>query len=215
MLRESLHKFRNRPPLTKKQSICKFIALLTLFVVIGLDILTKVIVVENMSLGEEIPVLDGVLHWKYIHNPGAAFGMLSNSRAVFLVISVVAIIVLAVYIIFTRSDNLLWMAAVGMLIGGGIGNMIDRIALGFVIDFIYVALIDFAVFNVADCFVCIGVGLMLLLTLLDMIREIKLEKQKKRDSAALADEDTSPSALDAAVENPEITNRTEDENHDE
>lgn len=166
----------------KKQFIAKAVCLALVLVSIALDILTKQIVVRNMALHEEIPLIDGVFHWKYIQNRGAAFGMLADNRTVFLVISTVAIIGLLVYLVVTKSDRMWWMAAIGMLVGGGIGNMIDRIALGYVVDFIYVALIDFAVFNIADCFVCVGVGLLIYLTVLDVIRETKAQKKQEAKS---------------------------------
>ena len=178
-INEYLKQLKNRPPLTKKQILCKIVAALTLVLAIILDVVTKKIVVDNMALYEEIPVIKGVFHWKYIQNRGAAFGMLADNREVFLVISSVAIVVMAIYLLFTRTDRLWWMVGIGMLVGGGIGNMIDRIALGYVVDFIYVALIDFAVFNVADCFVCVGVALLMYLSVLDLVREYKESKAKK------------------------------------
>ena len=178
-INEYLKQLKNRPPLTKKQILCKIVAALTLVLAIILDVVTKKIVVDNMALYEEIPVIKGVFHWKYIQNRGAAFGMLADNREVFLVISSVAIVVMAIYLLFTRTDRLWWMIGIGMLVGGGIGNMIDRIALGYVVDFIYVALIDFAVFNIADCFVCVGVALLMYLSVLDLVREYKEGKAKK------------------------------------
>lgn len=178
-INEYLKQLKDRPPLTKKQILCKIVAALTLVLAIVLDVITKKTVVANMALYEEIPVIKGVFHWKYIQNRGAAFGMLADNREVFLVISSVAIVVMAIYLLFTRTDRLWWMIGIGMLVGGGIGNMIDRIALGYVVDFIYVALIDFAVFNVADCFVCVGVALLMYLSVLDLVREYKEGKAKK------------------------------------
>ena len=69
-----------------------------------------------------------------------------------------------------------------LIVSGGIGNMIDRIALGYVVDFIDFALIDFAVFNIADSLVCIGAGLLVLALVLDIIKEAKLEKAKRDDT---------------------------------
>ena len=68
-----------------------------------------------------------------------------------------------------------------MIVGGGIGNMIDRIFLGYVIDFIDFTLIDFAVFNIADSFVCVGAGILIVYLLIDLFREIKLERAKKAE----------------------------------
>ena len=71
-----------------------------------------------------------------------------------------------------------------MIIGGGIGNMIDRISLEYVIDFIDFTLIDFAVFNVADSFVCVGAGILIAYLVWDMINEIKREKAEKNEEVS-------------------------------
>lgn len=144
------------------------------------DQITKYIVVKSMALGEEIPLWEGVFHWKYIRNTGAAFGMLADRREVFLILSTVALAVLFIYLFKTRTTRIWWLTAIGMIMGGGIGNMIDRIAVGYVVDFMYVKLIDFAVFNVADCFVTVGAGILLFLTVLDIIKEARAEKEKKK-----------------------------------
>ena len=178
-IREYVKQFKERPPLNKNQIFCKIAAVLTLVLAILFDLITKKIVVAKMDLYEEIPVINGIFHWKYIQNKGAAFGMLADRREVFLIISTVAIIAMAIYLIITRCDRLFWMIGIGMLVGGGIGNMIDRISLGYVVDFIYVALIDFAVFNIADCFVCIGVAILMYLSILDIIRDYQKEKAQK------------------------------------
>jgi signal peptidase II len=94
-------------------------------------------------------------------------------------ISSVAIIAIALYLYSGRNESKLYCGALTLIISGGIGNMIDRIALGYVVDFIDFALIDFAVFNIADSFVCIGAGLLVLALILDIIKEAKLEKAKR------------------------------------
>lgn len=179
-MKEFLDFFRNRKPMTRKQLLFKLMSVFIVIFAVAADYITKQIVTRSMELYEEIPVWNGVFHWKYIQNTGAAFGILKNSREVFMVISVIAIIVMAVYLVLTRTENVWWIVGISLLVGGGIGNMIDRIALGYVIDFMYVALIDFAIFNVADCFVCIGVGILLLMTLLDLINETKAQKAAKK-----------------------------------
>ena len=183
-INEYLKQLKNRPPLTKKQILCKIVAALTLVLAIILDVVTKKIVVDNMALYEEIPIIKGVFHWKYIQNRGAAFGMLADNREVFLVISSVAIVVMAIYLLFTRTDRLWWMIGIGMLVGGGIGNMIDRTLLGYVVDFIDFCLINFAIFNVADSFVCVGAGMLALWVILDTIREEKAKKAAEAEKAA-------------------------------
>lgn len=146
---------------------------------IGLDQLSKFLAVKLLAPVESVPLWEGVLHLTYVENRGAAFGMLADHRWVFMSISSVAIIAIALYLYSGRNTSKLYTAALMMIVSGGIGNMIDRIALGYVIDFIDFALIDFAVFNIADSIVCIGAGLLILSLVLDIIKEAKAEKEKK------------------------------------
>ena len=127
--------------------------------VVILDQFSKYIVVENMSLGESIPIIEEVFHLTYILNPGAAFGMFAHNRLFFIAIAVVVIGI----IIWARREILAspWevKAGCGLFLGGAIGNLIDRARHGLVIDFF-----DFRiwpVFNIADIAICIGVGLII------------------------------------------------------
>lgn len=127
--------------------------------VVILDQFSKYIVVENMALGESIPIIEEVFHLTYILNPGAAFGMLTHNRLFFIAIAVVVIGI----IIWARREILAspWevKAGCGLFLGGAIGNLIDRARQGLVIDFF-----DFRiwpVFNIADIAICIGVGLII------------------------------------------------------
>lgn len=127
--------------------------------VVILDQFSKYIVVENMALGESIPIIEEVFHLTYILNPGAAFGMFAHNRLFFIAIAVVVIGI----IIWARREILAspWevKAGCGLFLGGAIGNLIDRVRQGLVIDFF-----DFRiwpVFNIADIAICIGVGLII------------------------------------------------------
>ena len=151
-------------------------------VIIGgivLDQLSKLISVKLLAPIESVPLWEGVLHLTYVENRGAAFGMLADHRWVFMSISTIAIIAIALYLYSGRNTSKLYTSALMLIVSGGIGNMIDRIALGYVVDFIDFALIDFAVFNIADSLVCIGAGLLVLALVLDIIKEAKLEKAKR------------------------------------
>ena len=149
---------------------------------VGLDQLTKYLVVANMELRESIAVIPGIFNFTYIQNDGAAFGMLDDQRWIFLVLSSVAIIGILGFMFWKRPQDKLLLSALILIVSGGIGNMIDRLALGYVIDFI-----DFCafptvwmwVFNVADSFVCVGAGIMILWLILDMIRDYKKEQEAK------------------------------------
>lgn len=140
---------------------------------VGLDQLTKAIVVANLELGESIPLWPGVFHFTRIGNTGAAFGMLSQHRWVFLVVSAVAIVALSVYLVLDRTVPLPVGIAFSLMVGGGVGNMIDRLTTGVVVDFLDFRLINFAVFNVADSFVCIGAALMAVYLLVIALREVR------------------------------------------
>lgn len=127
--------------------------------VVILDQYSKYIVVENMALGESIPIIEEVFHLTYILNPGAAFGMFAHNRLFFIAIAVIVIGI----IIWARKEILAspWevKAGCGLFLGGAIGNLIDRVRQGLVIDFF-----DFRiwpVFNIADIAICIGVGLII------------------------------------------------------
>ncbi len=143
---------------------------------IFLDQLTKWLAVKFLSPIETFPIIDGVIHLTYHTNTGAAFGMLADKRYIFMIASTVMIVGLGLYLYLGFCENRLYGIAVSMIISGGIGNMIDRIALGYVVDFIDFRLIDFAIFNGADSFVCVGAGLLILALVLDIIRETKAKK---------------------------------------
>lgn len=145
------------------------------------DQLTKLTVVKLLELGESVEVIPGVFNFTYIHNRGAAFGMLDEHRWVFMVISTVAIVAILVYLFkFAPKSNLLRIG-LSLVVGGGIGNMIDRVALGYVVDFLDFCAFDFWVwiFNVADACVCVGAGVIALYFIIDIVKEAREEKAKK------------------------------------
>ena len=166
------------------------IALIILSVV--LDQVSKYLVVANMELGQSVDIIPGVFRFTYIHNEGAAFGSMADARWIFMILSSVAIIAILVYIFWKKPESKLLLSALILVAGGGIGNMIDRIWLGYVIDFI-----DFCafpklwmwIFNVADACVCIGAGLLVLWMILDIVKDEKAKKAALVGAAETPDED--------------------------
>ena len=148
-------------------------------VAVGLDQISKYLVVSSMELHESIEIIPNIFRFTYIQNRGAAFGSFDQHRWVFLILSSVAIIAILVFLFWKKPQDKLMLASLILITGGGIGNMIDRIALGYVIDFL-----DFCafpsvwmwIFNVADAFVCIGAGMLALWMILDTAKEVKKEK---------------------------------------
>ena len=107
--------------------------------------------------------------------------MLADQRWIFMVISTIAILAIIAYLIWSRKkkESILFRISLCFFAGGGIGNMIDRIFLGYVIDFLRFDFIDFPIFNVADSFITIGAALMIITLVLDLITDLrkKLKKQ--------------------------------------
>jgi signal peptidase II len=155
------------------------ISVLLMVITVVLDQVSKYLVVTNMALHESIDIIPGIFRFTYIQNRGAAFGSLDDARWVFMILSTVAITAILVYLFWKKPQNKLLLSSLIMITGGGIGNMIDRIFLGYVIDFI-----DFCafpnlwrwIFNIADSFVCVGAGLLMLWMIMDMVNEWKKEK---------------------------------------
>ena len=147
--------------------------------IVVLDQVSKLLIVKYLDPTEPFVVIKGIFRFTYVENDGAAFGMLDDHRWVFMVLSVLGILALCFYLWKFTPPSRLANVAISFVIGGGIGNMIDRVRLGFVIDFI-----DFYafpeiwkwVFNVADSFVCIGAGLLMLYLVLDIIKDGKEKK---------------------------------------
>jgi signal peptidase II len=124
--------------------------------IVGLDQLTKYLTVRGIPMGEQVPLIPGVIHLTYVRNTGAAFSLFSGMRWLFLLLVVVffaAPVLLIRRGVVTRTAELWSLAAIG---GGALGNAIDRLLYGSVIDMIEPEFIDFAVFNVADSFITCG-----------------------------------------------------------
>ena len=166
-----------------KVNITKKGAIISLSVVIAtvlVDLFTKLAVMKNMELGESIPLIKGVLHLTYITNDGAAFGSFSDARWVFMSVSLLLIAVITVLLLIWDDADPFFYTSLSLVLGGGIGNMIDRIAYGEVIDFI-----DFCafpklwkwIFNGADSFVCVGAGMLILWYILAEVRAYKKTKE--------------------------------------
>ena len=127
--------------------------------VVTLDQLTKAFVMKSMVPGQSIPILQDIFHLTYVLNPGAAFGILSNQRVFLLVTGAVLILTTAYfYPMLKKSDGRLQFGAAAILSGAD-ANLIDRIQIGYVVDFF-----DFRiwpVFNVADIAIVVGMGFMI------------------------------------------------------
>lgn len=154
-----------------------FLWFLTAAIVVFLDQVTKAIVVEKLMPIGNAPFIKGIIRFQYAENTGAAFSILSDHRWFFLVFSSIAIIVLIILlIVYRKKINPFFGFVLSMIIGGGIGNQIDRFVNGYVVDFLDFEFMNFAVFNVADMFVTVGAFLAIFYILFVEMRTQKPQK---------------------------------------
>lgn len=140
-----------------KQIIRNLLWIITTAFIVFIDQLTKIMIDKNMQLHDEIPLIKGFFNLYYVRNKGAGLGLFANARWVFISVTTVVIIV-AIYLLFKRIfKSVLADISLVFILAGGIGNMIDRLVLGEVIDFFQfqIKYFDF-IFNVADVFVTFG-----------------------------------------------------------
>lgn len=134
---------------------------------VGLDQWTKLLAVKHLMGQDAYVILDGVFELLYSENRGAAFGMLQGKQWFFLLIAVI-VVSAAIYAVcrMPASRRYLPLRIIAMFLSAGaVGNMIDRFSRGYVVDFLYFKLIDFPIFNVADCYVTVSMAVFILLFL--------------------------------------------------
>jgi len=150
--------------------------------IVGLvfDQITKLYIDRSMQVFQSIPVIDGLFNITYLRNKGAAFSFLSHAAwrlPFFIAISVIAAVVIVVAFNRLRTDQRLAQVSLSMVFSGAVGNLIDRVRQGEVIDFldVYWKTHHWPAFNVADSLICVGVALLAL----DMLREEQRQKRLK------------------------------------
>lgn len=183
--------------------------LICVAVLVFLDQLSKWLAVILLEGQPSFYLIPGALRFTYVENRGAAFGMLADNRWVFLVLSTLTIVCLLGFMIYSKPQSRLERAGLALVLAGGIGNMIDRVLLGYVIDFI-----DFCafpklwnwVFNVADSCICIGVGLLIIYIIKLSVSEYKAEKNRREGNESTSDTDCGNAGERTSCHAPEPTN---------
>ena len=165
------------------------LGLITVVLGVALDQFTKHLAVAHIK-EEPIILIDGVLELRYLENRGAAFGMLQNQQWFFLIVTIITLcIIIYTYIRLPRERHFTPLRiCLITLTAGAIGNMIDRISLQYVVDFIYFKLIDFPIFNVADIFATCSTIVLIILFLFfyseddfDFLFTLAIPKRKKKE----------------------------------
>ncbi|MEK6983541.1 MAG: signal peptidase II [Nanoarchaeota archaeon] len=133
----------------------------TAFLIVLLDQFTKFFIKQNLQLNQSIPIINNIFHLTYVTNTGSAFGLFKGFNAIFTAFSLIVIITIFYYLKRINKNEKILQFSVGLLLGGTLGNLIDRIIHGAVIDFL-----DFRVwpvFNVADSAVTISIAILIIL----------------------------------------------------
>ncbi len=173
-------------------------------ILIGIDQLIKYFVVQYLMPVVSAPLIPGIVELYYIENTGAAFSLFTGRQTFLIVVTAAALIVAAYVLLSRRLSDRLENIAVIMMFSGGVGNLIDRIANGYVIDYINLQFMNFAVFNFADMLVTVGFAVLVFAEIrieLQRSREKKDQESKERESQPLeakpqtADENTTPKAM--------------------
>ncbi|ROP65756.1 signal peptidase II [Curtobacterium sp. PhB130] len=171
-------------------------------VVVAADQIVKALVVANLPYGQVVPVLGNALQFLYVRNPGAAFSFAVNMTWVFSIVS--AAVVVAIIVFARRIHSMWWAIVLGMLLGGALGNLSDRLfrepgfGQGHVVDFISTPWMMPAIYNIADSFICVSMVIFVLLVIfgvnLDGTRTVSDKRKGKGGLEARGD-----SATDAAA----------------
>lgn len=168
----------------KKKTVLLLTDLMVMLILLFLDQFTKRLAIINLKDQPAVVLWDGVLQLQYLENPGSAFGMLRNQKFFILFVGFVFLAVILFFLFKlpqTKKFHVVHIA-LSAIVAGGLGNMIDRFRFDYVVDFIYFVLIDFPIFNVADCYIVVFTFLLFFLFLF-YYKESDLEflnfKQKK------------------------------------
>ncbi|MEG0963317.1 MAG: signal peptidase II [Lachnospiraceae bacterium] len=169
------------------KKISCFWAGIGVLLLLGIDQITKYLASAFLKGSNSIILIKGVFQLHYLENQGAAFGLFQGKKSWFVVITLLVIMaMIVIYLKLPMKKKFNWMRGIiVLLMSGAFGNLLDRIRLDYVIDFFYFELINFPIFNMADIYVCCGVGLLLFLFIFyykeEDLEEIWPSKKKKND----------------------------------
>ena len=152
---------------------------LLILVLIAADQASKIAVQQMLSGKPSLPIIPGIFHLTYVENRGAAFGLMEGKQIFFAVVAALVIIA-GLICIYKKSYGKLVNISISMVIAGAVGNLIDRLKLGYVVDFLDFRIVWNYVFNVADVFVIVGTFLLCVSMIASDVKESRKDKNKKR-----------------------------------
>lgn len=151
-----------------------------MIIIIAIDRITKYFAVSYLAGKGARDLIKGVVELVYVENTGVAFSLMSGGRWFFIVLTMLVVLGCLIYMFKGRAQKNLWLFwSMGVVVSGAVGNLIDRIMLGYVIDFINPTFVNFAVFNIADCAVTLGAISLIAYLVFDMFKK---EDRSEQDS---------------------------------
>lgn len=149
-------------------------------VLVGIDQVAKFFVVNYLKPVEYYNVLDGILRLRYVENSGAVFGSFAAHTLLLTVFSIILLAITVYFLVTNKSKSKFVNFCLLLMISGGVGNIIDRIRLHYVVDYIEFLFVDFAVFNFADSLITVGAAMLIVYLIIDIIKDYKKGKNYKK-----------------------------------
>ncbi len=143
---------------------------------IGADQLIKILVIEYLKPVQYVDFIEGILRFRYVENTGAIFGSFATHTVFLTVFSIILLGVTIFFLIKNKNQNKFVKLCLLFMISGGVGNIIDRIRLHYVVDYIEPLFVNFAVFNFADCLITVGAFLLIFYLIYDLVKDSKKNK---------------------------------------
>lgn len=160
----------------------QLVSIICIAVLVAADQLIKMVVTNRLMPIGSADFIPGIVEFNYTENTGAAFSILENHTEILSVVTLIIIVAGLVYLLSGKLKNKLLIVSAILVLAGGIGNLIDRIFrgsqlfCGYVVDYIKILFMDFAIFNFADCLVCIGAMMIIVYLLVDIVKDSKGHK---------------------------------------
>lgn len=156
------------------------IAIISVAAIAAVDLVIKNAVVAAFSGGASKEILFGLIRLTYVENTGAAFSSFSGNTAVLTGVTLVMILGCLGYLLFGKNKNTFLRVCLILITGGGVGNIIDRLTKGYVVDFIEPTFVKFAVFNFADCCITVGAFALLGYEIYSFVKETKEKREREK-----------------------------------
>lgn len=147
-----------------------------MILIIAFDQITKYYATLYISNGKTVEFIKGVVQFRYALNKGMAFSMFSGARWFFVALTGIICIGALIYMYSNKCKSLWMYWSIGVCVAGGIGNLIDRVRFGFVVDFIEPTFVNFAIFNIADCAVTLGAISLIIYLFLEIFKKEKTDE---------------------------------------